>query len=223
MCHGHCCSVGRPTRDSTLLSFPPPPQDYYQSLLDKRLLSDIEKRNKSSNGHDDADDDSESGGEPKAKKRKAAKRIGSFREKSDREYFADVENGGASAHHDDEVKFVDSLERDSINTTSVVSVSMQNMVMQLRKCCNHPYLLEYPLTPGVSGWVGRVTGSKSVTWCVRARKIISNRRLIPLTPPPRATFVSMKSSSSAAASCSCWTSCCPRSASRATRCSSFRK
>eukprot|EP00794_Sanderia_malayensis_P013930 gene13930-15382_t len=30
---------------------------------------------------------------------------------------------------------------------SVVSIKMQNILMQLRKCCNHPYLLEYPLDP----------------------------------------------------------------------------
>lgn len=31
---------------------------------------------------------------------------------------------------------------------SVVTIRMQNIMMQLRKCCNHPYLLEYPLTEG---------------------------------------------------------------------------
>ncbi|XP_071149250.1 lymphocyte-specific helicase-like [Mytilus edulis] len=30
--------------------------------------------------------------------------------------------------------------------TSQVTVRLQNIMMQLRKCCNHPYLLEYPLT-----------------------------------------------------------------------------
>ena len=29
--------------------------------------------------------------------------------------------------------------------TSVVNIKLQNVMMQLRKCCNHPYLLEYPL------------------------------------------------------------------------------
>ncbi|XP_071945077.1 lymphocyte-specific helicase-like isoform X2 [Antedon mediterranea] len=33
------------------------------------------------------------------------------------------------------------------NTESVVNIKLQNIVMQLRKCCNHPYLLEYPLDP----------------------------------------------------------------------------
>ncbi|KAK3777842.1 hypothetical protein RRG08_038090 [Elysia crispata] len=31
--------------------------------------------------------------------------------------------------------------------TSQVTVKMRNIMMQLRKCCNHPYLLEHPLDP----------------------------------------------------------------------------
>nr|XP_026696391.1 lymphoid-specific helicase-like [Ciona intestinalis] len=30
----------------------------------------------------------------------------------------------------------------------VVNVTLNNMIMQLRKCCNHPYLIQYPLQPG---------------------------------------------------------------------------
>ncbi|XP_059141217.1 lymphocyte-specific helicase-like [Physella acuta] len=31
--------------------------------------------------------------------------------------------------------------------TSQVTIKMRNVMMQLRKCCNHPYLLEHPLDP----------------------------------------------------------------------------
>ena len=30
--------------------------------------------------------------------------------------------------------------------SSVINIKLQNKLMLLRKCCNHPYLLEYPLT-----------------------------------------------------------------------------
>lgn len=30
---------------------------------------------------------------------------------------------------------------------SLVNIRLQNIMMQLRKCCNHPYLLEYPYNP----------------------------------------------------------------------------
>lgn len=33
------------------------------------------------------------------------------------------------------------------SNVSDVHIRLQNILMQLRKCCNHPYLLEYPLTP----------------------------------------------------------------------------
>lgn len=31
--------------------------------------------------------------------------------------------------------------------TAIVNVKLQNIMMMLRKCCNHPYLLEYPFNP----------------------------------------------------------------------------
>eukprot|EP00795_Rhopilema_esculentum_P015626 gene15626-6910_t len=37
--------------------------------------------------------------------------------------------------------------------TSVVSIKLQNILMQLRKCCNHPYLLEHPLDPETNEYV----------------------------------------------------------------------
>lgn len=33
------------------------------------------------------------------------------------------------------------------NKSSVVNVSLLGKMMQLRKCVNHPYLIEFPLTP----------------------------------------------------------------------------
>eukprot|EP00045_Choanoeca_perplexa_P010151 m.101553 g.101553 ORF g.101553 m.101553 type:complete len:789 (-) comp15175_c0_seq1:81-2447(-) len=42
--------------------------------------------------------------------------------------------------------FVAEIEREHINTKSVINISMRNMLMLLRKVCNHPYLMEYPLT-----------------------------------------------------------------------------
>ncbi|NWH64679.1 HELLS helicase, partial [Geococcyx californianus] len=35
----------------------------------------------------------------------------------------------------------------SISTDSEVNLKLQNIMMLLRKCCNHPYLIEYPLDP----------------------------------------------------------------------------
>ena len=44
-----------------------------------------------------------------------------------------------------------SMEKRSViadEDDSVVNVSLNNLMMQMRKCCNHPYLIKYPLIPG---------------------------------------------------------------------------
>ena len=38
-------------------------------------------------------------------------------------------------------------QQNAEKSKSMVSIRLQNIMMQLRKCCNHPYLLEYPLDP----------------------------------------------------------------------------
>lgn len=42
----------------------------------------------------------------------------------------------------------DRVERDSFYDNADINVSLNNVMMLLRKCCNHPYLIEYPLIPG---------------------------------------------------------------------------
>ena len=34
-----------------------------------------------------------------------------------------------------------------------MSVKLQNVLMQLRKCCNHPYLLEHPINPETQQYI----------------------------------------------------------------------
>ena len=40
---------------------------------------------------------------------------------------------------------LDRNEEPAKQRSSQVTVKMRNIMMQLRKCCNHPYLLEHPL------------------------------------------------------------------------------
>lgn len=35
----------------------------------------------------------------------------------------------------------------SVPLESEVNLKLQNIMMLLRKCCNHPYLIEYPIDP----------------------------------------------------------------------------
>lgn len=42
--------------------------------------------------------------------------------------------------------------KDVVVATSQVTIKLRNVMMQLRKCCNHPYLLEYPLDPSTGNF-----------------------------------------------------------------------
>ena len=50
-----------------------------------------------------------------------------------------------------------SASNKAVQAVAEINVSMQNVLMQLRKCCNHPYLLKYPLTKKVVRWLVRLT------------------------------------------------------------------
>ncbi|KAF9585858.1 hypothetical protein BGW38_000414 [Lunasporangiospora selenospora] len=74
----------------------------------------------------------------------------SYEEKSDREYFKSLENGDADGKNQDgrssaalTAKEID-LRR---ATKSVTNMKLMNVVMQLRKVCNHPFLFDWPMDP----------------------------------------------------------------------------
>ena len=42
---------------------------------------------------------------------------------------------------------LDTLSNRAVAVVSMTNIKMTNVWMMLRKCCNHPYLLEFPMTP----------------------------------------------------------------------------
>ncbi|PHZ12069.1 uncharacterized protein RHIMIDRAFT_203115, partial [Rhizopus microsporus ATCC 52813] len=78
--------------------------------------------------------------------RRATKAI-DYKEKSDRQYFAELEkkNNAQSLQEESEAK----LKRAEFESAvkQVNSLHLQNLVMQLRKVCNHPFLFDWPLDP----------------------------------------------------------------------------
>ncbi|CAO3689680.1 unnamed protein product [Rhizopus microsporus] len=78
--------------------------------------------------------------------RRATKTI-DYKEKSDRQYFAELEkkNDAQSSQEESEAK----LKRAEFESAvkQVNSLHLQNLVMQLRKVCNHPFLFDWPLDP----------------------------------------------------------------------------
>ncbi|KAF9361452.1 hypothetical protein BGX26_003196 [Mortierella sp. AD094] len=72
--------------------------------------------------------------------------IRSYAEKSDAEYFRDLEEGKVEKREDPDV--VSALEVDLRKASkSVSNMKLMNLVMQLRKVCNHPFLFDWPLDP----------------------------------------------------------------------------
>ncbi|CEG70965.1 hypothetical protein RMATCC62417_06772 [Rhizopus microsporus] len=78
--------------------------------------------------------------------RRATKAI-DYKEKSDRQYFAELEKkyDAQSSQEESEAK----LKRAEFESAvkQVNSLHLQNLVMQLRKVCNHPFLFDWPLDP----------------------------------------------------------------------------
>lgn len=67
-----------------------------------------------------------------------------YKEKSDRQYFAELEKKDKIEKKDDEAPKHAVLEN---AVKQVNSLHLQNLVMQLRKVCNHPFLFDWPLDP----------------------------------------------------------------------------
>ncbi|KAG0370323.1 hypothetical protein BGZ54_006899 [Gamsiella multidivaricata] len=73
--------------------------------------------------------------------------VRSYAEKSDREYFKDLEDGKAVQKRED----ADVLSAREVDfkkaSKSVTNMKLMNVVMQLRKVCNHPFLFDWPIDP----------------------------------------------------------------------------
>jgi ATP-dependent DNA helicase len=63
-------------------------------------------------------------------------------EVSDREYFKRLDEAPAEAVENAE----DDVTTAKRVTSSIVNIKMTNVMMQLRKCCNHPYLLDWSVS-----------------------------------------------------------------------------
>lgn len=73
--------------------------------------------------------------------------VRSYTEKSDTEYFKDLESGKDMQKHSDS-KVLTAREVDFKKASkSVTNMKLMNVVMQLRKVCNHPFLFDWPIDP----------------------------------------------------------------------------
>ncbi|CAO3658263.1 unnamed protein product [Rhizopus stolonifer] len=69
-----------------------------------------------------------------------------YKEKSDREYFLELEKSGNKEEEADNKAKEKHVEIENA-VKQVNGMHLQNLVMQLRKVCNHPFLFDWPLDP----------------------------------------------------------------------------
>lgn len=99
-------------------------KDLYAGIVDRTLHAKLNGATK--------------GDTPLTDKRGGGKQT-DYREVSDREYFNRLDA-------DDAAESVDEVAPDTVAApTSIVNLKMTNVVMQLRKAANHPFLIEWPL------------------------------------------------------------------------------
>lgn len=119
-------------------------QEYYTSTVDKTILDKIQEKCKEPEFIE-----YDSNGRPVRQSRKKTVNYSLLDEKDDECSDSDMEEDlekWFNVVQDSSASSTANSIREKVPAKSVVTIRMQNIMMQLRKCCNHPYLLEYPLT-----------------------------------------------------------------------------
>ncbi|XP_065672954.1 lymphoid-specific helicase isoform X3 [Hydra vulgaris] len=115
----------------------PTQEAYYKTTLDRTIIDIIQKKNTV-----EEKVELTPSGRPKRKARTNVK----YTEEDDSQEF-DFEKLLEEIEESEKKKKELQVKASVQNNKSVVNIRLQNIMMQLRKCCNHPYLLEYPLDP----------------------------------------------------------------------------
>lgn len=119
-------------------------QEFYTSTVDKTIMDKIQEKNKEPEVIE-----YDSNGRPVRQSRNKKANYTVMDEKDDKCSDSDLEEDfGKWFNVVQDSSASSTANREKVPAKSVVTVRLQNIMMQLRKCCNHPYLLEYPLTKG---------------------------------------------------------------------------
>lgn len=122
-----------------------PQKNLYDAII-KRDLRDflIKRKTKNTDENEEVAESDEVNDETTEQGR--LKKAISYKEKSDRQFFKDIENESEKEEVVD--KTVASREAKLLQAVKQVNgLNLQNIVMQLRKVCNHPFLFDWPVDP----------------------------------------------------------------------------
>jgi ATP-dependent DNA helicase len=120
-----------------------PQKNLYDAII-KRDLRDYLIKRKTVNPEEENVREPEAEDTNKEDERRAHKAI-SYKEKSDRQYFKELENEPVESEVDH--KAVAKRAEMAEAVKQVNGLHLQNLVMQLRKVCNHPFLFDWPVDP----------------------------------------------------------------------------
>ncbi|KAI8343635.1 SNF2 family N-terminal domain-containing protein [Chlamydoabsidia padenii] len=77
----------------------------------------------------------------------------SYKDKSDRAYFASLDQQNDEAINEHGITEAGNKHKVQTAIKHVNSLHLQNLVMQLRKVCNHPFLFDWPIDPYTNSYV----------------------------------------------------------------------
>ncbi|QRV95940.1 lymphoid-specific helicase [Ceratobasidium sp. AG-Ba] len=130
-------------------------KDLYEATLKKQIhgylmkkaLDSVEDKEEPEVKEEEADEKDENG-QPKRKLRKRTKPVAPayLLEEDDDVYFDSLERGDYNLPEEteEEIRAKKQKERKAAAARSVNNMHLQNVVMQLRKVCSHPYLFDWP-------------------------------------------------------------------------------
>jgi ATP-dependent DNA helicase len=122
-----------------------PQKNLYDAIIKRDLRDYLIKRKVVPKPEEKAEDEDEQAKKKEEEEEGRAKKAVSYKEKSDRQFFKDLDQ-------EEPEKVVDhvAVAKKAKLTEAVKQVNglhLQNLVMQLRKVCNHPFLFDWPLDP----------------------------------------------------------------------------
>ncbi|RCI02341.1 hypothetical protein CU098_009814 [Rhizopus stolonifer] len=124
-----------------------PQKNLYDAIIKRDLREYLIKR-KTTTSDNRNDDDNQDEDNPDDDQSRRRKKDISYKEKSDRQYFKDLEKEPEQSAIDEKAE----AKREEVAQAvkQVNGLHLQNLVMQLRKVCNHPFLFDWPIDPATN-------------------------------------------------------------------------
>ncbi|KAI8973716.1 SNF2 family N-terminal domain-containing protein [Mycotypha africana] len=130
-----------------------PQKDLYDAIINRDLRDYLIKRKTKKQDASNGETVNVNGtsGERKVEGRytREFKKPISYKEKSDRQFFKELDKQTEEDHSNREKQIAEQNQREDMTKAvrQVNGLHLQNLVMQLRKVCNHPFLFDWPIDP----------------------------------------------------------------------------